>query len=144
VTDGFLANSALADQVDAVIFDTPLSSVRDVIDENAESRTIPGLGWSIPESLEDAAMLIARLRFGIDYSEVDYTDMPGLIDVPLLTFATTEDQTIPQAVNDLFMTEGSGAGGQYVVVPGVGHGEAWNADPTAYELAVTRFVEQLG
>ena len=36
VTDGFLAHSALADQVDGVILDAPLSSLRDVIDANAE------------------------------------------------------------------------------------------------------------
>ena len=50
VTDGFLAHSTLADQVDGVILDAPLSSLRDVIDEGAESRTIPGLGWAIPEA----------------------------------------------------------------------------------------------
>jgi fermentation-respiration switch protein FrsA (DUF1100 family) len=143
VTDGFLAHSPLADQVDAVILDAPASSLRDSIDAGADSRTIPVLGWPIPESLEDAAMLIAGLRFGLDYDAVDYTDMAGLIDVPLLTFQTSEDQTIPKAVNDRFMNEGSGKGGQYIVVPGAGHVLSWNVDPTAYEQLVTQFVEQL-
>ena len=140
VTDGFLARSALADEVDGVILDAPLSSLRDVIDEGAESRTIPGVGWPIPESLEDAGMLIASLRFGVDYDAVDYTDMAGLFDVPLLTFQSSEDQTVPKAVNDRFMTEGSGKGGQYIVVPDVGHVLSWNADPQAYEQAITDFV----
>jgi esterase/lipase len=144
MTDGFLAHSALADQVDGVIHDAPLSSLRDVIDANADARTIPGVGWPIPESLEDAAMLIAGLRFGVDYDAIDYTDMAGLFDMPLLTFQTSGDQTVPKAVNDRFMTQGSGTGGQYVVVPDVGHVLAWNADPQAYEQAVTLFVEQLG
>ncbi len=144
VTDGFLAHSALADKVDAVILDAPVSSLRDSIDASADSRTIPVLGWPIPESLEDVAMLIAGLRFGLDYDAVDYTDMAGLIDVPLLTFQSTEDQTVPQAVNDRFMNEGSGKGGQYVVVPGVGHVLSWNVDPQAYEQAVAEFVAQLG
>ncbi len=135
MTDGFLAHSTLADQVDGVILDAPLSSLRDVIDEGAESRTIPGVGWPIPESLEDAGMLIASLRFGLDYDAVDYTDMAGLFDMPLLTFQTSADQTVPKAVNDRFMTEGSGKGGQYVVVPDVGHVLSWNADPQAYEDA---------
>ncbi|HSO03324.1 MAG TPA: hypothetical protein VLQ92_02495, partial [Candidatus Limnocylindrales bacterium] len=117
MTDGFLARSALADQVDGVILDAPVSSLRDNIDEGAESRTIPGVGWPIPEPLEDAGMLIASLRFGLDYDAVDYTDMAGLIDMPLLTFQTSEDQTVPKAVNDRFMTQGSGKGGQYVVTP---------------------------
>ena len=144
VTDGFLAHSTLADEVDGVILDAPLSSLEDVIDANADARTIPGVGWPIPESLEDAAMLIAGLRFGVDYDAIDYTDMTGLIDVPLLTFQTSGDQTVPKAVNDRFMTQGSGKGGQYVVVPDVGHVLSWNADPQAYEDLVTQFVEQLG
>ena len=143
VTDGFLAHSTLADEVDGVILDAPLSSLEDVIDANADARTIPGVGWPIPESLENAAMLIAGLRFGVDYDAIDYTDMAGLIDVPLLTFQTSEDQTIPKAVNDRFMNEGSGKGGKYIVVPGAGHVLSWNVDPTAYEQLVTQFVEQL-
>jgi esterase/lipase len=144
MTDGFLARSALADQVDGVILDAPVSSLRDGIDEGAESRTIPGVGWSIPEPLEDTGMLIASVRFGLDYDAVDYTDMAGLFDMPLLTFQTSADQTVPKAVNDRFMTEGSGKGGQYVVGPDVGHVLSWNADPQAYEQTVTEFVEQLG
>jgi hypothetical protein len=42
------------------------------------------------------------------------------------------------------MNAGSGKGGQYIVVPGVGHVLSWNVDPQAYEKAVTGFVEQLG
>ena len=89
-------------------------------------------------------MLIAGLRFGVDYDAIDYTDMTGLIDVPLLTFQTSEDQTIPQAVNDRFMNEGSGKDGTYIVVPGVGHVLSWNADPQAFEEAITEFVAELG
>ncbi len=144
VTDGFLAHSALADQVDAVILDAPASSLRDMIDEGAESRTFPVVGLPIPESLEDVAMLIAAQRFGLDYDAIDYTEMAGLIHVPLLTFQTDEDQTIPHTVNDRFMREGSGSGGQYVVVPGAGHVLSWNVDPEAYEQTVAEFVGQLG
>jgi hypothetical protein len=144
VTDGFLARSDLADEVDAVIMDAPASSLRDAIDAGAESRTIPGLGLPIPESLENAAMFIAAMRFGLDYDAVDYTEMDGLFDMPLLTFQTDGDKTIPKAVNDEFMTDGSGSGGTYIVVPGADHVLSWNVDPQAYEQAVTEFVEQLG
>ena len=146
MTDGFLAHSALADQVDGVILDAPIEQParRHRRERRVPRRTIPGLGWSIPEPLEDAGMLMARLRFGLDYDAVDYTDMAGLFDMPLLTFQTSVDQTVPKAVNDRFMTEGSGKGGQYVVVPDGGHVLAWNADPQAYEQAITEFVDQLG
>lgn len=145
VTEAFLAHSALADQVDAVILDAPASSLEDAIDEAAEFRTLPVGGLAIPESLEESAQWLVSLRYGVDYGEIDYTDMADLVDVPLLMFQTSGDRTVPQAVNDRFMGEGgAGSGGQYVVVQGPDHVLAWNADPQAYEHVVTQFVGQLG
>jgi hypothetical protein len=143
-TLGFLATSTLADQVDAVILDTPASSLEDIIDEVAEFRTLPVGDLSIPESLEESAQWLTSLRFGVDFSTIDYTDTAGLIDVPLLTFQGSADRTIPPAVNDRFMTKGSGQGGDYVVVEGADHPLSWNVDPTGYEAKLTQFVEQLG
>jgi esterase/lipase len=143
-TLGFLATSTLADQVDAVILDTPASSLEDIIDEVAEFRTLPVGGLPIPESLEESAQWLTSLRFGVDFSAIDYTDTAGLIDVPLLTFQGSADRTIPPAVNDRFMTTGSGQDGDYVVVQGADHPLSWNADPAGYESKITQFVEQIG
>ena len=110
VTDGFLAHSALADQVDAVILDAPASSLRDSIDEGAESRSFPVVGLPIPESLEDVAMLIAGLRFGVDYDAIDYTGMTDLIDVPLLTFQTDEEPPPPSVPGSVGPARRAGQG----------------------------------
>lgn len=142
-TLGFLARSPVASNVDAVILDAPVSSLGDVIDEAGESRSIPVVGLPIPESLEDATKLLVAFRYGVDFSAVDYTDMEGLVDVPLLTFQGSADQTVPERVNDRFMREGSGQDGTYVVVPGAGHVMSWNLDPAAYEKRIRQFVAGL-
>lgn len=142
VTLGFLANSPAANQADAVILDSPVSSFGDAIDEQAEFRTLP-LGLPIPESLEDVAKWIVAARYGVSFTAVDYITRPGLIDVPLLTFQGSGDRSVPRTVTDRFMREGSGQGGRYVVTEGAGHVLSWNYDPPEYEDAVTSFVEAL-
>ena len=142
VTLGLLARGELARRIDGVILDAPASSFEDVIDEAAEFRSLPVVNQPIPESLEDAAKLAAAFRFGVDYSAIDYTDMSGLIEVPLLTFQGVEDRSVPKAVNDRFMRE-AGAGGTYEVVDGADHVLSWNVDPEAYEQAIKEFTEKL-
>ena len=142
VTLGFLARGELVGRIDGVILDAPASSFEDVIDEAAEFRTLPVVNQPIPESLEDAAKLAVAFRYGVDYSAVDYSDMAGLVEVPLLTFQGVDDQTVPKAVNDRFMRT-AGTGGTYEVVDGADHVLSWNVDPKAYEKAITTFTEEL-
>jgi len=142
VTLGFLARGELARKIDGLILDSPASSLEEVIDEAAEFRSLPVVNQPIPESLEDAAKLAVAFRYGVDFSAVDYTDMDGLVEVPLLTFQGVEDQTVPKAVNDRFMRE-AGAGGRYEVVDGADHLLAWNVDPKAYDKAIKTFTKDL-
>ena len=142
VTLGFLARGELARKVDGVILDAPASSFEDVIDEAAEFRSLPVVDQPIPESLEDAAKLAVAFRYGVDYSAVDYSDMAGLVTVPLLTFQGSADETVPKAVNDRFMRE-AGARGTYEVVDGADHLLAWNVDSKAYDKAIKTFTKEL-
>ena len=144
VTLGLLDRSSVASSIDGVILDAPASSFEDLIDEAAEDDRLPLVGLPIPESLEDAAKLLVAWRYGIAYSEIDYTDMQGLIDVPLLVFQGSTDRTVPERVNDRLMDGGAGDAGDYVVVPGADHVLSWNLDPEAYEQRITDFVEGLG
>jgi esterase/lipase len=141
---GFLDRGTLASRIDGLILDAPASSLEDVIDEAAESRSLPVFGFDIPESLEDVAKWIVAFRYGVDYSAVNYIDREDMITMPLLTLQGSTDTTVPQAVSDRFMGEGgSGAGGEYVVVDGAEHVLAWNYDMQAYEEKITEFVKGL-
>lgn len=143
VTLGFLDRSPLAGDVDGIILDAPASSFEDVIDEAAEFRSLPVAGAAIPESLEDVAKLMVAWRYGVDYSEVDYTDMAGLVRAPLLVFQGADDPTVPKPVNDRLMNGGSGDEGEYVVVPAARHVMSWNLDPQAYEQRIAEFLATL-
>ena len=137
---GFLERGQLAPRVDGVIVDAPAASLGDVIDEAAETRSLPVVGWSIPESLEDAAKLIVAWRYGVDFGAIDYSSRSGLIVTPLLTFQGAADETVPEAATDRFM-QGSGQAGQYEVVQDAGHVLSWNLDPEGYEEAITEFLK---
>jgi hypothetical protein len=140
---GFLGRGTLASTIDAVILDSPASSLDEIIDEGAELVTLPG-GLPVPESLEDVAKWLVAFRFGVDYEAIDYIDWPELIKVPLLTFQGDSDQTVPVAVSDRFMgPDGSGDGGEYVVVEGADHVLSWNLEPEGYEESVRAFVRSL-
>jgi uncharacterized protein len=144
VTLGFLdRGGGLVGEVDGIILDAPASSLADVLDEAAEFRTLPVGDLPIPESLEEVAKLIVAFRYGVDFSEVDYSGIEGLVQDPLLVFQGTEDRTVPQGVNDRFMTRGSGRGGDYVLVEGAEHVLAWNVDPEGYEERIAAFLEEL-
>jgi hypothetical protein len=139
-----MSRSPLAQRVDGIITDAPASSFRDVVDAAADFRTLPVGDLPIPESLEDAALLLTSVRFDVDFASVNYIDMADLIEVPLLTLQGSEDETVPQTVNDRFMNEGSGQKeGTYVVGKGADHVLSWNVDPKAYEAAITKFVKGL-
>lgn len=143
VAMGFLDRGTLGTKVDALIFDAPVASFEDLIDEAAEFRTLPVGGLPIPESLEDVTKWMVAFRYGVDFSAVDYSGREGLIEVPLLTFQGSADETVAQPVNDRFMLEGSGEGGEYVVTEGADHLLSWNYDPEAYEQKVTEFLDSL-
>lgn len=139
---GFLDRGTQTSLVDGVILDAPASSLHDVIDEAAENHTLPVGGLPIPEPLEDVAMWLVSARYGVDYSEVDYTNMAGLVKVPLLVFQGSADKSVPQAVNDRFV-QGAGAGATYVVTPDAAHVASWNVDPRGYDKAVAAFLKSI-
>ncbi len=142
VTLGFMARGNLARKVDGIILDSPASSLEDVLDYAADYRTLPIGGLAIPESLEDAAMMMVSFRYGVDFSAINYTDIDDLVTVPLLTFQGTDDETVPRAVNDRFMRL-AGEGGTYVLVDGADHVLAWNVDPEGYHDQIKDFVKEL-
>ncbi len=140
---GFLARGSLASRVSGVVLDSPVSSLRDLIDARASLAKAPVIGVGIPESLEEVAVWAVSARYNVDFKAVDYSGIQGLIDVPLLTFQGRMNRTVPLTVNDRFMGEGSGKGGEYVVVPGADHTLTWNVGPKQYDDRIKRFLAQV-
>lgn len=143
VTMGFLKHSSLAPAVNAIILDAPASSLRDVIDEAANFHKMPAINTDIPESLQKVAIWITAMRYDLDYDAVDYTDMDGLVKIPVLLFQGTDDRTVPEPVNDRF-AEKQGDKVQLEVVKGAEHVLTWNVDPFAFQSKVNDFLAKNG
>ena len=76
------------------------------------------------------------------HCHLDYTDMAGLVKVPLLVFQGGADRSVPQSVNDRFV-QGSGSGATYVVIPDAAHVASWNVAPREYDDHIAEFLESI-
>lgn len=102
------------------------------------------MGLPVPEFLAFAATRVARLRTGVAFGRLDLRRSADSISVPVLTFASEGDYTIPVGIVDTFMA-GVQAPKRYVRLGmEVDHVEAWNADPAAYESELAAFLMDLG
>lgn len=132
VAGAFLANSRLADRVVALVLDAPFLDPGAVVDHFAAVERVPGfiVGW---------AKAAATLRFGISWSGLDQLQQAESL-MPILLFHGEDDEVVPPAVSVGF-AEALPDTVSLVLVPGAGHGEAWNVDPAGYEAEVRRFLE---
>jgi alpha-beta hydrolase superfamily lysophospholipase len=125
-------------RLQGVILDSPLLDPRTVIAKGARDSGLPRA-----ELLTDLALWVARLRTGVDWSNLDQRRAAAAIDVPLLLIAGTADHTIPIALVDEFAALVE-APIEYLRLEGVDHVEGWNRDRPRYEQAVERFLDLVG
>lgn len=133
ITANLLRRSALADEVDAVIWDAPLLDWGPVIAAGAQERGVPG--WLVP-----IGMRASQWRAGVDYAQLNQVTHAEDFDVPILLFHGTDDRTVPVSVGDAFAAARPDIV-TYRRVHGAGHVEAWNANPQAYARAVGTFLD---
>jgi fermentation-respiration switch protein FrsA (DUF1100 family) len=53
------------------------------------------VGLPVPQSLTDVAKWMARYRYDVDWSSLDYLKGAARIQAPILLFQGTADQTVP-------------------------------------------------
>ena len=96
----------------------------------------------MPGALTWTAKRLATLRFGVDWSAVDYADDSGWLDVPTLVFHGTEDTTVPISLSRQLAADHRDLV-RLDAVEGAHHVASWNADPRAYESRVRGFLRGL-
>jgi alpha-beta hydrolase superfamily lysophospholipase len=138
-----LQTSPLADSVDAVILDSPPADLATNIDAIGDTRSLPVVGWPIPESVETVAIWIAELRYGIDFDDYDWLSEAGQMTAPTLIFQGGLDTTVNLAVARE-LAEAMGATATLVEQPEAQHVGSWNVDPAAYGAAITEFLDGAG
>ncbi len=121
----------------AVVWDAPLVDWRATLRQQARNRRLP-------PGLTPVAALITGRRIGIDFDRFDLRRCPPAVRPPTLVVHSTGDTAVPVAASRALVSAAPGLDWpmRYLEVPDVEHTASWNADPAAYERAVTRFLDE--
>ncbi len=131
----FLHESDLVGDVRGVVLDSPVLSLEEVIDRHAEASRLPGV-------LKAIGKAVARVRFGLEWSELDQVERSSQFDVPILLMHGGSDTMAPIEVSELFATARSDLV-SFERFDAADHLFLWNTDPTRYEEAVLRFLGEV-
>lgn len=118
-----------------VVLESPVLDLGAVVDRIAEERSIPGL-------VSSAAKAVARVRYGLEWSQLDQTLRVDQFDVPMLLIQGTEDELAPMETSDAFAAALPNLV-TYEVFEGAGRTEAWNVDAERYNQAVAEFLTRI-
>lgn len=128
----YLHRSDAAGDVLGAVFDSIVPDLGAVVDRIAEQRGIPSL-------VSASAKTFARIRFGLEWSDLDQQSRASEFDVPLLVLHGSEDDVAPIAAVEEF----AAAVPEPVTFErfeGARRMELWNSDPERYNLAVRGFL----
>jgi hypothetical protein len=128
----FLYESELGDRVTAVVLDAPMLDFGRTVDLGAEERGVPGIiTWT--------AKRLTTLRYGVDWSALNYLSGVDDLAVPVLLFHGDEDTRVPQGISDDFFAARPDIV-QYEEFPGAQHVGSWNVDQARYEETARAFL----
>lgn len=135
VGGAFLGRSGRADSVAAVVWDAPLLDWRCTLRRQARNR-------ALPPSLAGVAARFTERRIGIDLGRFDLLRNPPAVRPPTLLLHSDGDTAVPVTLSRDLVAAGPGLGWPvtYREFAGTEHTGSWNADPQAYEAAVTGFL----
>jgi uncharacterized protein len=138
ITGAFLDRSAEASRVAAVVWDAPLVDWRATLRQQARNRRLPA-------GLSPLASAVTSRRIGIDFDRFDLRRNPPAVRPPTLLVHSTGDTAVPVAASRAlaFAAPALDWPLRYLEVPVVEHTASWNADPAAYEHAVTSYLDEV-
>lgn len=120
-----------APRVEALVLEDPLLDPGSIAEARLREDEVPGflIGWS---------KAVAVFRFGIDWDRLDHLAFAADQTLPTLLIHGAANDRHPMAATEAY----AGAAPEAVlfVVPGAGHGEAWNVDPDRYRTTLEEFL----
>ena len=131
----FLRRSELAERAIASILDAPALNWGPILRHVARGSRIPS--WIVP-----GVMATVAVQSRIDWKALNHTIGDHRHSAPVLLVHGDTDPVVPVELSDAF-AESRPDLVTYRRVAGAGHVAAWNADPTAYDAAVHRFLAAL-
>jgi hypothetical protein len=138
ITGAFLDRAPEAAAVAAVVWDAPLVDWRATLRQQARNRRLP-------PGLSPLAGAVTSRRIGIDFDRFDLRRRPPATRPPTLLIHSSADTAVPVAASRALAAAAPELGWpmRYLEVPDVEHTASWNADPAAYERAVTAFLAEV-
>jgi alpha-beta hydrolase superfamily lysophospholipase len=138
VTGAFLDRSVEAARVAAVVWDAPLVDWRATLRQQARNRRLP-------PGLSPLASAVTSRRIGIDFDRFDLLRNPPAVRPPTLLVHGAGDTAVPVTASRALAAAAPALEWplRYLEVPVVEHTASWNADPAAYERAVTSFLDEV-
>jgi hypothetical protein len=130
-----LHDSDSTSDVLGVILDSPVLDLGAIVDRIADERSIPGL-------VSGAAKAVARVRFGLEWSQLNQLDRIDQFDVPMLLIQGSEDPIAAVETADAFADALPNLV-TYERFEDAGRTEAWNIDAERYDSAVTDFITRV-
>lgn len=138
----FAYESPSAEDVVGLVLDAPIVDFGRAVDLVASRRDIPGLGVKVPQSLTSVAKLISSLRYGFDWSAVDYLSRSDELTTKTLIIHGTNDLRVPIETSRQF-AEDQPQLVRLAEIPDAEHTQSWNIDRQSYERAVLDFMEDV-
>ena len=135
IVASFLMHSPSAGRVAGAILDSPMLDFGATINLGAERR-------GLPVFLAGLGKAVSSVRFGVDWTALDYLDRADELSVPILLFHGDGDTTVPQRTSEA-LAERRPELVTYEEFDGAAHVGAWNADPERYEGAVAAFLDRV-
>ena len=141
IVEQVMSRSALANEVDAVVLDSPSVDWTRTLDIQGTDLGLPFTG-----ALTQLAELVSNWRTGIDFQRLDLLDRPPTHRPTTLLFQGSIDTAVPpQAARDL-AAEAKRLNWplRYVEVPKAPHTASWNVDQSGYERDLSDFLKVVG
>lgn len=127
-----MAQSALADRVEALILDSPALDWPEIMAFGARRR-------GLPEVAHLPVKWLVGARVDVDWDQLDALEQSDSLQVPTLIFHGENDGLVPIETSEEF-ADRLDEYVELVRVPGASHVQIWNHDPPAYERQVREFL----
>ena len=133
----WLVNTDDKNKIKGIIYEAPVINFWESVEVNGAAR----FPW-LPNQLFSYFKIFTEVRYGVDFSEMDFTDAVINSTIPTLLFHGDDDEWVPISMSDLIASERK-ENFTYIRYENVGHVTSWNADPDNYVYQLELFLNSL-
>ncbi len=133
----WLQNVGDRNKVSGIIYEAPVISFWESVEVNGAAR----FPW-LPSQLFSYFKIITEIRYGVDFSAMDFREAVIESEIPVLLFHGDDDEWVPVEMSD-YIASMRTTNLTYVRYENVGHVTSWNADPARYVRELSTFLNSL-